>query len=119
VLVTALVCPSSEAHPLRLGPSYAHHTMVAHCADTLHLQGEWRGMTVAVKTMVFSSTQTPINSRTAPGSGAVGAGSGGNSGIDGKVAVPGRGTEYERAVLEAAVSSSLVHRNIVATYRCA
>lgn len=59
-------------------------------SGTVYL-GDWRGLKVAVKTLVFT---------------------------DGSAFVVGHPMPYERAVTEAAVAVSVNHRNIVATYRC-
>lgn len=53
-------------------------------------RGEWRGLPVAVKTLVFD---------------------------EGNAFKAGQPMPYDRAVTEAAVAVSLNHRNIVATYR--
>lgn len=67
-------------------------------------RGEWRGLTVAVKTLVFSEAVQPRSTAEAVPP----------CGTD---EAAGRSKQYMRAVTEAAVAWSISHRNIVATYR--
>lgn len=71
-----------------LGAWYGMLNMHAHCMLCAVYQGLWRGLPVAIKTLLFSSNNS----------------TGGMS-------------SYEAAVNEAAMCLRLSHRNLVATYQ--